>query len=174
MGVANSVQDILDAAILLKEHKEIQFFLYGAGYQEEDLKKYKEEHHIDNVHFKGRVNKKYIPGILSRGSLNMLTGPSDRVSEYGMSMNKMFDYMASGHPTLSNIQTRNDIFAENGCGMVIEAGSPKAMADSILKFFEMAPEKYEIYCNNARETVKQYDFGHLTDELEEIFEEVRR
>lgn len=174
MGVANSVQDILDAAILLKEHKEIQFFLYGAGYQEEDLKKYKEEHHIDNVHFKGRVNKKYIPGILSRGSLNMLTGPSDRVSDYGMSMNKMFDYMASGHPTLSNIQTRNDIFEENGCGMVIEAGSPKAMADSILKFFEMAPEKYEIYCNNARETVKQYDFGHLTDELEEIFEEVRR
>ena len=76
------MQDILDAAILLKEHKEIQFFLYGAGYQEEDLKKYKEEHHIDNVHFKGRVNKKYIPGILSRGSLNMLTGPSDRVSEY--------------------------------------------------------------------------------------------
>ena len=168
MGVANSVQDILDAAILLKEHKEIQFFLYGAGYQEEDLKKYKEEHHIDNVHFKGRVNKKYIPGILSRGSLNMLTGPSDRVSEYGMSMNKMFDYMASGHPTLSNIQTRNDIFVDNHCGMTIEAGSPQAMADGILKFAQMDPTEYETYCHNATETVKEYDFGYLTDRLEEI------
>ena len=48
------------------------------------------------------------------------------------------------------------------------------MADSILKFFDMEPEKYESYCNKARETGKQYDFGHLTDELEEIFEEVRR
>lgn len=168
MGVANSVQDILDAAILLKEHKEIQFFLYGAGYQEEDLKKYKEEHHIDNVHFKGRVNKRFIPGILSRGNLNMLTGPSDRVSEYGMSMNKMFDYMASGHPTLSNIQTRNDIFVDNHCGMTIEAGSPQAMADGILKFAQMDPAEYETYCRNATETVKEYDFGYLTDRLEEI------
>ena len=168
MGVANSVQDILDAAILLKEHKEIQFFLYGAGYQEEDLKKYKEEHHIDNVHFKGRVNKRFIPGILSRGNLNMLTGPSDRVSEYGMSMNKMFDYMASGHPTLSNIQTRNDIFVDNHCGMTIEAGSPQAMADGILKFAQMDPAEYETYCHNATETVKEYDFGYLTDRLEEI------
>ena len=83
----------------------------------------------------------------------MLTGPSDRVSEYGMSMNKMFDYMASGHPTLSNIQTRNDIFEENGCGMVIEAGSPKAMADSILKFFEM------------RRSLRRYEDEICTDRL---------
>ena len=32
--------------------------------------------------------------------------------------------MASGHPTLSNIQTRNDIFVDNHCGMTIEAGKP--------------------------------------------------
>jgi len=85
-----------------------------------------------------------------------------------MSMNKMFDYMASGHPTLSNIQTRNDIFVDNHCGMTIEAGSPQAMADGILKFAQMDPTEYETYCHNATETVKEYDFGYLTDRLEEI------
>ena len=98
----------------------------------------------------------------------MLTGPSDRVSEYGMSMNKMFDYMASGHPTVSNIQTNNDIFVDNGCGVTIGAGSADEMAKAILAFYKMNSKEYETYCMNAKETVKEYDFEHLTDRLEKI------
>lgn len=168
MGIANSVQDLLDAAKLLEKYPAIQFFLFGGGYQEEDLKKYCRDHNIVNVKFKGKVNKKYIPGILARGNLNMLTGPSDRVSEYGMSMNKMFDYMASGHPTVSNIQTKNDIFVDNQCGITIGAGNAEEMAETILKFYQMDQIPYETYCRNARETVKEYDFRYLTDRLEEI------
>lgn len=168
MGIANSVYDILDAAKLLEPYKDIRFFLFGGGYQEEDLKEYCREHEITNVLFKGKVNKKYIPGILARGDLNMLTGPSDKVSEYGMSMNKMFDYMASGHPTVSNIETKNDLFVDNGCGVTVEAGSAREMADAVLDFYRMDQTRYGTYCMNAEETVKQYDFAFLTDRLEEI------
>lgn len=168
MGIANSLYDLLDAADLLKAYPEIQFFLFGGGYQEEYLKKYCREHGIVNVHFKGMVNKKYIPGILARGNLNMLTSVSDKVSEYGLSMNKMFDYMASGHPTVSNIQTKHDILADHGCGVTIGAGDAEKMASTILDFYHMDREKYEAYCANARETVKEYDFPSLTDQLERI------
>ncbi len=168
MGIANSVYDLLDAAEILKPYPDIRFFLFGGGYQEEELRKYKEEHGLTNVFFKGKVNKKYIPGILARGNLNLLTGPSDRVSEYGMSMNKMFDYMASGHPTVSNIQTKNDIFVDNRCGVTIGAENAEEMAETILDFYRMTPERYGMYCANARETVKEYDFSYLTDRLEEI------
>lgn len=168
MGIANSVRDILDAAALLKEYPRIQFMLFGAGYQEEELKRRCEEKQLTNVHFKGRVDKKYIPNILSKGDVNLLTGPSDRVSYYGMSMNKMFDYLASGKPTISNIQTQNDIFVDNHCGVAVTPGSPREMADMILKFYQMDPAGYETYCKNARETVKKYDFAALIDELEPI------
>ena len=33
---------------------------------------------------------------------------------------------------------------------------------------QMDPAEYETYCHNATETVKEYDFGYLTDRLEEI------
>lgn len=168
MGIANSVRDILDAAALLREYPAIQFFLYGAGYQEEELKAYCREKGIMNVTFKGRVDKQYIPGILSRGNVNMLTGPSDRVSYYGMSMNKMFDYMASERPTISNIETQNDIFLENECGVTIRPGDPKEMADTILRFYRMDRDEYQTYCEHAREAVKHYDFKYLTDDLEKI------
>lgn len=168
MGTANAMYDILNAADKLKEQTDIQFILFGAGYLENDLKKYCEERQIVNVLFKGKVDKKYIPNILSKGNLNIMTGLSDRVSEYGLSMNKMFDYMASGKPTISNIQTQFDILEENRCGVTIAAGSAEDMAVAVKTFYEMNTDCYKEYCNNAKEAAKQYDFKFLTDELEQI------
>lgn len=170
MGTANAMYDILDAAERLKEQKDIQFILFGGGYLEEDLRKYCQKKNISNVIFKGKVDKKYIPNILSKGNLNIMTGLSDRVSEYGLSMNKMFDYMASGKPTISNIHTQFDILEENRCGVTIGAGSADAMAKAVLRFYEMEQPAYDAYCENAKEAVKQYDFKYLTDELEKILE----
>lgn len=168
MGKANAMYDILNAAELLKNRPDIQFLLFGGGYLEEELKEFCEQKELTNVMFKGKVDKKYIPNILSKGNLNIMTGISDRVSEYGLSMNKMFDYMASGRPTISNIQTQFDILEENRCGTTIEAGSAEKLAEAIVKFYEMDAASYKIYCENAEKAVKQYDFRYLTDELEEI------
>lgn len=168
MGQANSMFDILDAAEQVKNQADIRFFLFGTGYLEKDLREYAKKKHLTNVVFKGRVDKKYIPNILSKGNLNLMTAPSDRVTEYGLSMNKMFDYMASGKPTVSNIQTRFDILEETHSGMTVRAGDPKAMADAVCHFYEMDKAEYDEYCRNAAEAVKQYDFSILTDRLEEI------
>lgn len=168
MGKANAMYDILDAANQLKDYSKIQFLLFGGGYLEQELKEYCKKYKITNVHFKGKVDKKYIPNILSKGNLNIMTGISDRVTEYGLSMNKMFDYMASGRPIISNIRTKYDILEENQCGVSIQAGDAKEMADAILDFYQMDAEQYKLYCIRAKEAVKQYDFAQLTEELEQI------
>ena len=168
MGQANSMFDILDAAEKLKDRADIRFLLFGAGYLEEDLKKYARKKHLENVSFKGKVDKKYIPNILSKGDLNLMTAPSDKVTDYGLSMNKMFDYMASGKPTVSNIRTKFDILEETRSGVTVRSGDPDAMAGAIVRFYEMDKKDYEEYCQNAREAVKRYDFKNLTDELEQI------
>jgi len=168
MGIANSVYDILNAANLLKEEKNIHFLLFGGGYQEEELKKYCKEKQITNVQFKGKVNKKYIPNILSKGNVNILTSPSDKVTYYGLSMNKMFDYLASGRPTISNIKTNYDILTDNCCGVTVEPGNAALLADAIREFYNMEPSKYQDYCSCARETAKKYNFKYLTDQLEKI------
>ena len=168
MGQANSMFDILDAAEKLKDRADIRFLLFGAGYLEDDLKKYARKKRLENVSFKGKVDKKYIPNILSKGDLNLMTAPSDKVTDYGLSMNKMFDYMASGKPTVSNIRTKFDILEETRSGVTVRSGDPDAMAGAIVRFYEMDKKDYEEYCQNAREAVKRYDFKNLTDELEQI------
>lgn len=172
MGVANSMYDILDAAERLKEKDDIRFLLFGGGYLEEDLKEYCRKKGLMNVLFKGKVDKKYIPNILSKGNLNIMTGDDSKVFRYGLSLNKMFDYIASGKPTISNIQTEFDLLEENQCGKTTASRSPEDLAAAILEFYEMDREQMDIYCKNAERTIQEYDFAYLTEKLEQLLEAV--
>jgi len=60
----NNVGNIIDAAKLLKEEKDIQFLIYGDGNQVEVLKQRIADEGLTNVKMKGFVEKKYIPYIL--------------------------------------------------------------------------------------------------------------
>ena len=68
----NNVGNLLDTAKLLKDKKDIQFLIFGGGSELEKLQQRVKDEHIDNVIFKGFVEKKYIPYILSRSSVNVL------------------------------------------------------------------------------------------------------
>lgn len=172
MGVANSMYDILGAAEKLRDKKEIQFLLFGGGYLEEELKQYCRKKELTNVLFKGKVDKKYIPNILSKGNLNIMTGDDNKVNEYGLSLNKMFDYIASGKPTISNIQTEFDLLEDNQCGKTTASRSPEDLAAAILEFYEMDREQMDVYCKNAERTIREYDFAYLTEKLEQLLEAV--
>ena len=76
MGIANSLNYLIQAAELIQNegHKDIKFILFGDGYQKKELEKYVENNNINNVIFKGKVEKKYIPNILSKSNLNVFTG----------------------------------------------------------------------------------------------------
>jgi glycosyltransferase involved in cell wall biosynthesis len=170
MGVANCMYDILNAAELVKDKADIRFLLFGGGYLEQELKEYCRKKGLTNVIFKGKVDKKYIPFILSKGNVNIMTGEDGRVFGYGLSLNKMFDYMASGKPIISNIQTQFDILAETGCGVTTEDKSPESLAVAILQFYDMSEEELKEYSVNAKKAVRQYDFESLTNELEQVLE----
>ncbi len=170
MGIANSLNYLIQAAELIQNegHKDIKFILFGDGYQKKELEKYVENNNINNVIFKGKVEKKYIPNILSKSNLNVFTGKHIYLYKYGLSLNKMFEYYASGKPTLSNIECGYDMLEKYNCGMTVKGGSPKALAEGILKFYNMPKEEYDMYCENALEAAQDFDFKILTDKLEKV------
>ena len=58
------------------------------------------------------------------------------------------------------------------CGITVKGGSVEALADGILKFYNMPKEEYDIYCQNALKAAKDFDFKILTDKLEKIILEL--
>jgi glycosyltransferase involved in cell wall biosynthesis len=164
---ANNVKKIIDTAHLIKERerKDIQFLIFGSGTEKEKLEQYCKDNKLDNVKFKGFVDKNKIPYILSRGNLNIMHFEQNKIKDYGPSLNKMFEYFASGKPSLSDCEFGYDIIKKYNCGVVIDNATIEQLAKSIVDFCDMPKSEYEIYCNNAINAAKDFDFNKLTDEL---------
>ena len=171
IGKANALYRIVDVARIFidKGITDIKFYIYGDGPEKDNLQNYVLDNNIKNVIFKGRVDKKYIPYILSKGDLNVLCLEHlPNLFKYGLSPNKMFDYFASGRPIVSNVECGYDMLEKYRCGITVKGGSAEALAEGILKFYNMPKEEYNIYCKNAFEAARDFDFKILTDKLEKV------
>jgi len=170
MGVANELTYLVQAAEKVQEKgiDNIQFILFGNGSQRGKLKEYVQNKGLTNIVFKEKVEKKFIPNILSKSDLNVFTGKHIPLYKYGLSLNKLFDYIASGKPTLSNIESGYDILVKHDCGKSVKGGSVEALVDGILEFYNMDQKEYDQYCENSLTAIQNYDFKILTDKLEAI------
>lgn len=167
---ANSVDLLIKATALLKDRQDIKFLIYGDGGDKAELEKYCAENGLDKVVFKGRVDKKYIPYICSRANVNFISVKQTGVSRYGVSWNKLFDYMAAGKPIISNVKVNYDLIEEYGCGISLEEQTPEAIAAGILQIYGLSEAEYKGMCEGAERGVRNFDFSLLTDKLEEVLD----
>lgn len=169
----NNIGNIIDAAGILKRHDDIQFLIYGDGNQREKLDKRVADERLDNVKMKGFVNKKYIPYILSKSSVNILNYSQTQYNwNRGNSSNKLFEYMASGKPVISTVKMGYSILEKYNCGLELEDASAQELADAILKVKNMSKEESQKIGDNGKKGAADYDFRVLTDKLIKVIETV--
>ena len=171
----NNVGNLLDTAKLLKDKKDIKFLIFGGGSELEKLEKRVQDEHINNVIFKGFVEKKYIPYILSRSSVNVLNYSQANYNwSRGNSSNKLFEYMASGKPIISTVKMGYCILDKYQCGLSLEECTAKALAEQILKIHDMPEEVYAQMAENAKNGAKDFDFPVLTEKLYQVIKRVEK
>jgi len=171
----NDVSIMLDAAVLLKEHTDIQFLIYGDGNQKEALDQRILDEGLTNVKMKGYVDKRCIPYILSKSSVNILNYSQSKYNwSRGNSSNKLFEYMASGKPIISTIKMGYCILKKYGCGLSLEESTPAELAKMILKVYTMPPEEYEKMGRNAKAGAANFDYKILTAKLIDVIEHVEK
>jgi len=166
----NDVDFLVEIAKELNKRKSkgIKLLIYGDGSEIERLVKYCEEEGLDNIIFKGRVPKKRIPFILSKSDLNILHFQQNNIKKYGASLNKLFEYFASGKPIISDCKFGYDLIERYGCGFVLDNGSPEELAKEIIRISNLSKSEYEVFCNNSLRAAQDYDFEMLTRRLMEL------
>lgn len=165
----NNLATLIDAAKKLKSYKNVQILIYGDGTEREDLEEECRKYQL-NVKFKGRVEKKYIPYILKNSDLNVINVRPAALNKYGCSWNKLFEYMASGRPILCNLPVRYDLIKKYNLGVAKKFPNSEAYKDAILSFVKMTKKDYEMYCYNALECSKNFDYQILSDKIENILQ----
>lgn len=170
IGMPNAVHTLIEAARVIESLNEnkIKIYIFGDGTERERLESYIAEHKIKSVTMMGRVDKEMIPSIITHSDLNVITGLKTDLYQYGLSLNKMFEYFAAGKPIVSNIECGYDLLEKYLCGVTVKGENAEALASKIIEFSKMNVEEYTGYCKNALEAAKDFDFDILTDKLEHI------
>ena len=169
---ANGLELLVDCAERLKDQPNIRFLVYGAGDDVERLRAACRERNIDNLVFKGPVDKAYIPYILSKSDLNVLNYNPDStvIYRFGSSQNKLFEYLASGKPILSTVKIAYSILEKYNCGIEAEEPTADGVARGILKLYRMTPQQRMQIQENCQVAAAEYDFKRLTQKLMDVIE----
>ena len=171
----NHLELLIRAAVLLKEETDIEFLIYGAGEEEEALKRLIRENGLERVHMKGYVNGQFVPYILSCSSVNLLNYSQHMYNwSRGNSSRKLFEYMASGKPVISTVAMKYSPIEKYRCGISMESGSAEELADCIRRIKGMGAEERERMGRNARAGAGDFDASVLTGKLADVIEYAQR
>jgi glycosyltransferase involved in cell wall biosynthesis len=129
-GLPNALDTLLDAAVLLK-NEQLTFILVGNGHERLRLLARCRDEGLCNVQMFAPVPKVQMGALLASVDMAYLGAPKHPIYRFGVSPNKMIDYMMARVPILYAIEAGNDPVAESGCGLSVKAETPKDLARSI-------------------------------------------
>lgn len=170
----NHIETLIHAVELCSSKSKIKLFLYGEGNEREELEEYCNEHKLNNIFFRGRVEKQYIPYILSKSDLNILNYQQAKIWKYGGSQNKLFEYLASKKPVCSNVEMGYSLIKKYKCGYEKNIVSSLDYAKVIQHFSSLEYKKYNEFCQRMESIIQKYDYEKLTEEIERILIESLR
>lgn len=139
-GRPNALEYLLEAAKLLIDEP-IVFALFGNGLEKTNLIQLAKKLNIKNVFFFNAVNKKQMFSLLKNIDIAYISLRSQPLFRFGVSPNKLMDYMASGAPIVSAIRSANDLVTEVGCGITVAPADPAEIANGIIRLANLTPEE---------------------------------
>jgi glycosyltransferase involved in cell wall biosynthesis len=177
LGEANAIEVLLDAMRLVSvKNPEVILRLIGTGPREGALKNQARSLGLldKTVYFDGAVPRSEVAGIAKEANAFVITVKDvPGLYRYGISMNKIFDYMAAGKPTIIAVDAFNNPIAESGGGITVPPDDPLKLADMILALSRMAPEELETMGKMARDhAARYYSYEHLAGILEDTLNSI--
>ena len=151
-GKANALEYLIEAADILRD-KHIAFVLVGDGLEKESLVKKVDELKLKNVFFFNFIPKREIPDLLNYVDIAYIGWQDVFIYKYGISPNKLMDYMMAGKAILHSVNTGNDIVSEVGCGVTVAPACSRMIAEGILRLASLSSKEREAMGRKGRNYV---------------------
>jgi glycosyltransferase involved in cell wall biosynthesis len=166
LGVANDIDNIIAAAKLLIDYNDIVFILIGGGIRREEIKKRIHKEKLNNILLLDPVSKSEIPKVISLADVCLATIKDTPLLQI-VYPNKVFDYMASGKPTIITISgVIKEVIDKSKGGIYVNPGKPTELKDAVLSYYNDR-ELAERHGKNARTYVKKhFERNKIAEELE--------
>lgn len=174
-GQANALDVLLEAAKFVQDkgYGDVRFVLIGDGPEKPKLIELAKELGLKNVEFRDPVPKTEVPKALGKADATVFILNDLPLYHYGISLNKLFDYLAAKKPLiLAGNPVKNPV-EEARCGLTVPPGDPEALAEAVIKLYQMSQEEREAMGRRGREYVEKYHaISVLADRLIECIQGV--
>jgi glycosyltransferase involved in cell wall biosynthesis len=151
-GLANALDVLLDAACLLKG--QIEVVLVGTGPERERLMCRVEDENLSNVTMLPPVPKASVPVLLDAIDIAFIGLLPEPLFRFGISPNKLFDYMMAGKPIIQAIRAGNDLVTEVGCGITVTPNDPADIAKAALALGALPTEEKQVMGKKGQDFVR--------------------
>lgn len=176
-GQANALDVLIQAARVVQDegYCEIRFVLVGDGPEKPRLVELSRELGLRNVEFREPVPKTEVPKVLDTADATVFILHDIALYKYGISVNKLFDYLAAGKPLILAGKPANNPVEDAHCGLTVPPRDPKALAEAVIKVYQMPPEERVAMGRRGREYAqKHHDIRKLAEKLERVLLDVVR
>ncbi len=135
LGMAQSFDEFLEAARILKSHSHIRFLIVGEGIRRENISETIENLELANVHLLPNQPQQMMPMIYGTSDMSFVT----LLPELGDTAlpSKVYRIMSTATPVLAMTEAGSGLshlILEAQCGTVVEPGSGSVLASVIEKF----------------------------------------
>lgn len=165
-ALSNSLDVFIDAARSMKGEP-VRFILIGKGVEKQEL--IKRAAGFDNIRFFEALPKTKVAAALSRADALYVGARPCSLYRFGVSLNKLYDYMMAEKPILYGVVAANNEVEEAGCGITIQQESAQSIVEGIHSLIRMPEDERAHMGKYAKVWVLQNrSYSKLASDFEEI------
>ncbi|WP_294395082.1 glycosyltransferase family 4 protein [uncultured Clostridium sp.] len=149
---ANVLDTMIDAAKKTTDEK-VKYVMVGKGNVKNELIEYAKSNNVTNVEFLDPVLKDNMDNVLQLLDIGYIGLKKQNLFNYGVSPNKLFDYMMAALPVIYAVEASNDPVSDCNCGVSVPAENPDAVVDAVMKIKGLSEEEKIKMGQNGKEYV---------------------
>lgn len=162
LGVPNAMKYCIDAMNQI-ENDEIAMVIIGEGSEKERLISSSMNR---NIYFFKPVPKNTIQTVLAYADICIISWLDMEIYKYGISPNKLFDYMFSGKPIIQAINSPYSIIGDCNCGVLVPSENASKIKVAIVDLCSKSNEELNKMGKRGREKVlNEYTYDKLARKL---------
>jgi glycosyltransferase involved in cell wall biosynthesis len=141
-GQANGLDVIVKAADILRDVPHVRFLLVGDGPMKPKLQEDVLGRGLGNVEFRSPVSKSRMPDLLLEADAGLMVLKETQLFSFGVSPNKLFDYLAAGLPVVCNVPGEvSQMLLASTAGEQAQDGTPESLAEAIRRLANRSHEE---------------------------------
>lgn len=141
-GISNALDTFLHAAKIMQDEK-VVFVLVGDGPEKVRLQQRVAVEQLKNVCFLDPIPKAQVPALLGMFDVAYIGWRRQPLYRFGISPNKLMDYMMAARPVLHAVEAGNDAVSEARCGFTVVPEDPTESARGIRRLVALSADERE-------------------------------